>query len=414
MLVKNKNLISDKAKIRSSFPFFFHEKTKDISYLDNASSTQKPNSVIERIRQCYEHEYANVHRGVYALSEDLSTAYEDVRKRTAAFLGQGVSEDEIIFTSGTTHGHNLIAYSWVDKFLKPGDEILLPVSEHHSNIVPWEIIAKKKGLNLVFIPLDSHFRLDLHVCERLMSKRTRFLAFQHVSNVLGTINPAKELIQLAKQKGIVTLIDGAQASPHFSFDVKDLGCDFYTFSAHKVCGPTGVGILYGKREILESMPPFFGGGNMIESVSTSGSSWKQPPHRFEAGTPHIAGVIGLGASLDFIDSLDRKALLELDIKLGERLLSHLEKNKKIRTFVKERNQWVGIVSFYHEDIHGHDLAAILSSQGVCVRAGNHCAQPLLHFLQAPTLTRVSPYIYNTEDEIDKLVLGLEKAETMFS
>ncbi len=395
--------------LRDAFPFLHH--TKPVSYLDSAASSQKPKRVIDRISQYYSFEHSNVHRGIYQLAEQATALFEGVRKRTAQFLGN-VSTKEIIFTSGTTGSINLVAQSWGSEFLQAGDEILLPITEHHSNIVPWQLIAKAKGAKLVFIPLDKHLRVDLAEARKLINKRTKILACAHVSNVLGTIHPVKELIALAKSVGAISVIDGAQALPHFDVNVRDLDCDFYTFSSHKMCGPTGVGVLYGRKEWLEKMPPYQGGGEMIARVSCEGSTWADLPHKFEAGTPNIGGVVGFGEALAFLGSFDRAKAFANDLKLSHNFLSQLRKRENIEVFVDSTEEWVGILSFRHAKIHPHDIATILDSENVCVRAGNHCAQPLMSALNVPSTTRVSPYLYNNEDDLVAFFRGLDKVEKL--
>lgn len=398
-------------KIRSQFPIL--ASPNPISYLDNAASSQKPQRVIDRTSQYYAFEHANVHRGVYKLAEKATAEYEKVRAQAAAFLG-GVDKQEIIFTSGTTQSINLIAQTWGRQFLKEGDEILLTIAEHHSNIVPWQMLAASHGLKIKFIPLDENFRLDLQSAKRLLSKRTKLLAFAHVSNVLGVIHPVKELIKLAKEVGAVTVIDGAQSIPHFDVNVRDLGCDFYAFSSHKMCGPTGVGVLYGRKELLSIMPPYQGGGEMIAKVSVDGFTPNVLPFKFEAGTPNIAGVIGLGEALAFLKSFDRAELLAADLALSKKFLAALSGNKNIKVFLTETRDWVGVLSFHHSKIHPHDIASMLDMENVCVRAGHHCAQPLMTFLNVPATTRVSPYLYNNEDDLNKFLVGMEKAEKLFT
>lgn len=383
------------------------------AYLDNAASSQKPRRVIDRIQRYYEKEHCNVHRGVYKLAEQATSLFEDTRKNVASFIG-GVDPREVIFTSGTTEGINLVANTWGDTHVQAGDEILLSISEHHSNIVPWHILAKKKGATVKFIPLDENLRLDWEEAQKLISRRTKIVALAHVSNVLGIIHPVKKLVELARSVGAVSVIDGAQAVPHFDVSMKDLACDFYAFSSHKMCGPTGMGVLYGRQELLDAMPPYKGGGEMIAKVTIEGASWAELPHKFEAGTPHVAGVIGLGEAIDFLRSFDRKAAFASDLALGKQCFEGLKGRKKIQVFLQDVNDWVGILSFHHTSIHPHDIAHVLDADNVCVRAGHHCAQPLLRSLNVAATTRVSPYIYNNESDLQKFFEGLEKAEKLFA
>ncbi len=398
-------------KIRSQFPIL--ASPNPISYLDNAASSQKPQRVIDRTSRYYAFEHANVHRGVYKLAENATAEYEKVRRQAAAFLG-GVDSQEIIFTSGTTQSINLIAQTWGRCFLKEGDEILLTIAEHHSNIVPWQMIAESCGAKVKFIPLDENFRLDLLAARRLVSKRTKVLAFAHVSNVLGVIHPVKELVNLAKEIGAITVIDGAQSIPHFDVNVRELACDFYAFSSHKMCGPTGVGVLYGRKELLLAMPPYQGGGEMITKVSVEGFVPNVLPFKFEAGTPNIAGVIGLGEALAFLGSFDRQEIFAADLALSKKFLTELTANKNIKVFLTETRDWVGVLSFHHNKIHPHDIASVLDMENVCVRAGHHCAQPLMTFLKLPATTRVSPYLYNNEQDLSKFLIGMEKLEKLFA
>lgn len=395
--------------IRDAFPFL--KQDLPIHYLDNAASSQKPQRVIDRMTRFYSFETSNVHRGIYKLAEQATGFFEGTRKQVARFLGD-VQTKEIIFTSGTTDSINLVAQSWGREFLKEGDEIVLTIAEHHSNIVPWQIIAKEKGAKLLFAPLNADCRLDLPAVKKLITKRTKVLAFAHVSNVLGVIHPVKELIALAKSVGAITVIDGAQSIPHFSVNVKELGCDFYAFSSHKMCGPTGVGVLYGREELLNAMPPYRGGGEMINRVTTEGSTWNLLPHKFEAGTPDIGGVIGLGEAIAFLESIDREQALAEDIALSQAFFHELKKNKDIEVFVHGFEDWIGILSFHHKKIHPHDMAAVLDSENVCVRAGHHCAQPLMNFLKLPATTRISPYLYNNEEDLEKFLVGLRKVEKL--
>jgi len=399
--------------IRSRFPVF-NDKDRPLHYLDSAASSQKPAGVIERIQQCYSQEYANIHRGVYQLSEKATFAYEATRDKLATFLG-GVSRQEVILTTGTTEGINLIARTWGEENLRQGDEILLTIAEHHSNIVPWQILAEKTGAVVRFIPLREDLRLDMDKARSMINEKTRVVAFAHVSNVLGTIHPVRELISLAKSVGAITVIDGAQAVPHFSVNVRELDCDFYSFSGHKMLGPSGVGVLYGKEALLDAMPPFMGGGDMIASVTTKGSTWNELPYKFEAGTPPIVPVTALAPAIDFLETTDLPAALNHDLNLAGQLIDALKDRPGLRLFANgSREDWVGIVTFFHETIHPHDMAAIQDSHHVCVRAGHHCAQPLMNWLGVPATTRVSPYLYNTQEDIDAFLNAYEEAEKLFS
>ncbi|MCB9229415.1 MAG: SufS family cysteine desulfurase [Deltaproteobacteria bacterium] len=398
----------DEGKIKSCFPAL-NIKKDPVHYLDSAATCQKPTCVIQSIVHCYEKQYANVHRGSYRLSEKATSAYEETRNLVARFLG-GVHLHEVIFTSGTTAAINLVARTWGEENLRPGDEILLLISEHHSNIVPWQILAKKTGAVIRFVPLNENMLPDLNILENLFSEKTKLFAFAHVSNVTGMIYPVKAMVQMARKHGILTLIDGAQAVPHLPIDVHDIGCDFYCFSGHKMCGPSGIGILWGKDELLEKMPPFMGGGDMIASVTTEGSTWNKLPYKLEAGTPGIASAIGLGAAIRFLQQIDMQAALEHDQKLGTSLINALRDVPGIYLLTPGADNWVGIVSFFHKSIHPHDMAAFADARSVCIRAGHHCAQPFMNWLKIPAACRVSPYIYNDENDIREFILAFQEAE----
>lgn len=402
--------MSDIRLLRQQFPMFSGPNPP--AYLDSAASSQKPKRVIDRVQKYDSQEHCNVHRGVYKLAEQATSFYEDTREKVASFVGN-VDSREIIFTSGTTESINLVANTWGDTHVQADDEILLTIAEHHSNIVPWHILAKRKGAKVKFIPLDENLRLDMKAAEQLISRKTKVVAFAHVSNVLGVIHPVNKLVELAKSVGAISVIDGAQSVPHFDVDVRKIGCDFYSFSGHKMCGPTGTGVLYGRMELLDAMPPYKGGGEMIAKVTTEGATWAELPQKFEAGTPHIAGVIGLGEAIDFLQSFDRKAAFASDLALGRRCYEGLKANKSVSVFLRDTSDWVGIVSFHHNRIHPHDIAHILDAHSVCVRAGHHCAQPLMSFLNVAATTRVSPYIYNNETDLQKFFTGLAEAERLF-
>ncbi|MFK7823561.1 MAG: aminotransferase class V-fold PLP-dependent enzyme [Oligoflexales bacterium] len=400
----------DAGKVRSQFPIFHHQEK--IHYLDSAATSQKPQTVIDAVNEAYSKLNANVHRGVYRLSEAATSAYEQTRDKIASFLGN-VKREEVIFTSGTTSAINLVARSWGESELQVGDEIVLTVAEHHSNLVPWHQLAKKTGAVIKYIPLKDDLRLNLETAREIINPKTKLVACAHASNVLGIIHPIEEIISLAKKVGAKTLIDGAQAVPHLASNVIDLDCDFYCFSSHKMLGPTGVGVLYGKQKLLNAMPPFLGGGDMIETVSLDGSTFAPLPYKFEAGTPPIAQVIGLGAAVDFLSQIDRKTALEHDRQLGLYALDALKKNPHVTLHTHAGTDWIGTVTFTHKVIHPHDLAAFQDSQGVCIRAGHHCAQPLMSILKSPATTRMSPYIYNDRSDIEAFLSAITKAEEVF-
>ena len=395
--------------LKYDFPIF--SERPELVYLDSAASAQKPRSVIERLTHYYSCEHANVHRGIYELSEQATHAYEEARTRIQSFLNAAHPE-EIIFTRGTTEAINLVAQSFGGQQLQAGDEIILTCAEHHSNIVPWQMIAEKTGAIIRYIPLNSQRRLDLEAARALFNPRTKILSVAHVSNVLGVIHPIETLITWAREQGAAVLIDGAQGVVHLPVDVRSLDCDFYAFSGHKLLGPTGIGVLYGKRSHLESMPPYQGGGDMIETVSLSGSTWADLPNKFEAGTPHIAGAIGLGEAVSYLSGQPRTELLAHERSLGQ-LCLELLKDTAVQPLVPAGDDWVGIVTFLHPDIHPHDLATICAQDHVCIRAGHHCAQPLMQVLGVSATARVSPYIYNTSDDIEAFVKSIKKAESLF-
>ncbi len=395
--------------MKSSFPIF--KSHPDLVYLDSNATSQKPEVVIAAIDRYYRTENANVHRGVYQLSEAATRAFEEARLRIAAYLK--AHSQEIIFTRGTTEAVNLVANSGGAAFLKPGDEIVLTVAEHHSNIVPWQIAAERFGATIRYIPLTADKRLDLKAAQGLITPKTKIVGCAHVSNVLGVIHPIREIIKMAKGVGALTFIDGAQGVPHLKVDVQELGCDFYAFSGHKAFGPTGIGVLYGRRELLNAMPPYQGGGDMIEKVTLSGSTWNELPSKFEAGTPHIEGVIGLGAAIDFLAGLDLPAILEHDRSLGRYLIEQLKEFPRVKVMVPPGDDWVGTVTIAHEAIHPHDLAAVCDQENVCVRAGHHCAQPLMEVLGVTATARVSPGLYNDKADIDRFLKALRNAENLF-
>ncbi|RZA26603.1 MAG: SufS family cysteine desulfurase [Proteobacteria bacterium] len=396
--------------VKALFPIF--SAHPELVYLDSNATSQKPEIVIEAINRYYRTQNANVHRGIYQLSEDATRAFEEARINIANYLN--AETREIIFTRGTTEAVNLVAQCGGAAFLRPGDEILLTVAEHHSNIVPWQIVAERHGAKVKFIPLNSDRRLDLDAARSLINEKTRFVSLGHVSNVLGVIHPIREIIQMARGVGALTMIDGAQGVPHLRIDVKELDCDFYAFSGHKCFGPTGIGVLYGKKALLQVMPPYQGGGDMIERVTLEGSTWNELPSKFEAGTPHMEGVIGLGAAIEFLKSIDLEKILEHDQALGRQLVHAMkEEFPKVKIMVEPGPDWVGTVTFAHESIHPHDLAAVCDGEGIAIRAGHHCAQPLMEVLGVTATARVSPSLYNDADDMNRFIKALRKAEQLF-
>jgi cysteine desulfurase / selenocysteine lyase len=396
-------------KIRSDFPILNRLMNgKKLVYLDNAATSQKPSTVIETLNKYYREYNANTHRGIYLLSEEATFAYEEAHKKVAEFIN--ADSEEIIFTKGATESINLIAYSWARKNLREGDEILLTQMEHHSNLVPWQQIAKEVKARLKFIPITENGELE--PVERHLTGRTKLVAVTHMSNVLGTINPVKEIIKAAHKAGAVVLVDGAQSVPHFKVDVKDLGCDFLAFSGHKMLGPTGIGVLYGKKELLENMQPFLFGGDMIREVRFEDSTWNDLPWKFEAGTPNIAGGIGLGAAIDYLNLIGIDKMQDYEKELTAYALNKMRELDYIKIYGDADNRG-GVISFNLEDIHPHDVAAILDKEGIAIRGGHHCAMPLMKILGIIGCSRVSFYFYNTKEEIDKFIDAIKKARDVF-
>ncbi|MFQ6610222.1 MAG: aminotransferase class V-fold PLP-dependent enzyme [Fidelibacterota bacterium] len=400
-------------KIRESFPIFNQTDQPPLVYLDNAATTQKPIPVLNAVNQFYNQYNANVHRGLYRISERATKAYESVRDKVAEFIG---AEDRrsIIFTKGTTESINLVAYSWARKNLKPGDEILITEMEHHSNLVPWQLAAQSTGATLKFIPLGDSGTLDFSESQKYFGEHTKLVSFTHQSNVLGTINPVKDIIRKAKNAGAKTFIDGAQFVPHSKVNVSDLDCDFYAFSGHKMMAPTGVGVLYGKPDLLNSMDPFLSGGDMILSVSMDKTDWNEIPYKFEAGTPNIAQVIGLGAAIDYINSLGAEHIDNHIRFLTNHAKELLEKIPGLNILGHTKNMdATTAISFYLNDIHPHDIAQILDVNGIAVRAGHHCAQPVADRYNITSSVRASFYLYTTLQDIEKLIHGLFELKKYF-
>lgn len=403
----------DSKLIKIDFPILKREIRSGIPlvYLDSTATAQKPQQVLDALDNYYHFHNANIHRGVHTLAEEATGMYENARKKIADFI-HTKSEKEIIYTRNTTESINLVAYSWGRKNLKDGDLIVLSEMEHHSNLVPWQILASEKNLILDFIPVTEDGLLDLIIYKELLQKRPAIVAFTHMSNVLGTINPVKEMINWAHQAGAIALIDGAQSVPHFSVNVQDLDADFYAFSAHKMCGPTGIGILYGKERLLDSMPPFLGGGDMIKKVQLRSFKPNDLPHKFEAGTPAIAEAIGTGAAVDYLLSVGMDEIALHEHALANYAFEKLSEVENLKIFGKNNNRG-GVISFELGIIHPHDVAQILDHQGIAVRAGHHCAMPLHEKFGIPATTRASFYLYNSFEDIDQLVAGLQVANDMF-
>jgi len=398
--------------VRDDFPILRQQvRGKPLVYLDNAATAQKPQTVIDAVSRFYGCENANIHRGVHHLSERATAAYDEVRERTARFLNAR-SPREVVFTRGTTDSINLVAQSYGRTFLKAGDEILITTMEHHSNIVPWQLVCEQTGAVLRAAPLTSAGELDLDTFQALLNERTRFVAVVHVSNAIGTVNPIKRLISLAHHRNIPVLVDGAQAAPHLPVDVQDLDCDFFAFSGHKLFAPTGVGVLYGRESILERMPPYQGGGGMIASVTLERSTWAPLPAKFEAGTPMIAQVIGLGAALDYVSRLGLNAIAVWERELlayATELVSRVDGIRIIGTAPDKAS----ILSFVLEGVHPHDIGTILDDSGIAIRAGHHCAQPVMQHFGVPATARASFAFYNTREEAGILAESLINVKRMF-
>lgn len=398
----------DVETLRREFPILDQQVNgQPLVYLDNAASMQKPEAVIEAIAHYYRHDHSNVHRGAHALANRATEALEGARERVADFLG-GVAREEVLWTRGTTESINLVANSWGRANLKAGDEILVSLMEHHANIVPWQMVAESTGARIRVLPIAEDGSLQLDALPGLLNERTRLVAITQVSNALGTVNPVAEIIRQAHAAGALTLVDGAQAVNHFSVDVRALGADFYAFSGHKLFGPTGIGVLYGRRELLDAMPPWQGGGEMIERVSFAGTTYAEVPWRFEAGTPHIAGAIGLGAAIHWLQQQDRAAIAAHEGGLLARLDAGLEAIAGVRR-VGTATQRAGIASFVVEGAHPTDVGLLLDQQGVAVRTGHHCAMPLMEHFGIPGTVRASLALYNTEADVERFLRALDKA-----
>ena len=399
--------------VRRDFPILARRvRHKPLVYLDNAATAQKPRSVIAAVSRYYEEENANIHRGVHRLSQEATFAYERARGRIAQFLNAESSE-EIVFVRGTTEGINLVASSFGRARIEAGDEVLITHMEHHSNIVPWQIACRERGATLKVAPIDDSGRLDMDAFEGLLSERTRLVAVAHASNVLGTINPVAEIARLAHDRGAALLVDGAQGAPHLPVDVRALDCDFYLFSGHKLCGPTGVGVLYGKRELLEAMPPWEGGGSMIESVSFEKTTFTGPPTRFEAGTPNIAGAIGLEAAVDYVNDVGPERIDQYEQSLLAYAAEKLTEVEGLRIFGTSDDK-VAVISFELEGVHPHDTGTILDLEGVAIRTGHHCAQPLMSRFGVPAMARASLAFYNTREEVDVLAGALASVRSVLA
>lgn len=404
--------VLDIITIREQFPILEREiNGKPLIYLDNAATAQKPKSVIRAINRYYENENSNIHRGVHTLSQEATSAYENVRKKVRKFIN-AKHDHEVIFTSGTTGGINLVASSFGEKLIRKGDEILITTMEHHSNIVPWQMLCERKDAKLKVVPISKAGEIDIDEFAKLITPKTELISLVHISNSLGTVNPIKEMIRMARAQNIPVMIDGAQAIHHTPVDVQDLDCDFYAFSAHKMYGPTGVGVLYGKEELLNDMSPYQGGGDMIKSVTFEKTIYNDLPHKFEAGTPNIAGGIGIGAAIDFINEIGFEFIVQHEAELVRFAESQLELIKGLR-FIGTAKERAGLVSFVLDGIHPYDTGVILDKLGLALRTGHHCTQPVMNFFGVPGTVRASFAVYNTKDEVVKLVEGIDRVKSMF-
>lgn len=412
MMAAQQAPLFDVTRIREDFPVLQKQvRGNPLVYLDNAATTQKPKAVIQRITDFYTHEYATVRRGVYSMSALATQDYDAVREKVARFLN-AASPSEILFVSGTTEAINLVAAGYGRPMVQAGDEILISAIEHHSNIVPWQQVCLEKGATFKVIPVNDNGELILEDYEALLTERTRLVALTHVSNALGTINPIRQMIAMAHAKGIPVLIDGAQGAPHLGMDVQAYDCDFYAFSGHKIYGPTGIGVLYAKMQHLERMAPYQTGGDMIESVTFEKTTFAKPPHKFEAGTPPIAEVIGLGTALDYVQGIGLETIHAYEDELlayATAQLLHVDGLRIIGTAAEKAS----VISFVFDDIHPHDVGTLLDTHGIAVRAGHHCAQPVMERFNVPATTRVSFSFYNTRDEIDRMIAGLHKVIQVF-
>ncbi len=401
------------AEVRQDFPILHqHVNGKPLVYLDNAATSHKPVSVIRAIQEYYESYNANVHRAIHALGERATSAYEEARVKVARFI-HAPSERNIVWVKNTSEAINLVAYAWGRANVGPGDEILITPMEHHSNLIPWQELARAQGATLRYFDMTSDGEIDRSTLDEVLTERTKIVALTQASNVLGTINPVREITQAAHQRGSIVLVDGAQSAPHMPVDVSEIDCDFFAFSAHKMCGPTGIGVLYGKEEILNAMDPFLFGGEMISTVSYEKAEWHEIPWKFEAGTPNIAGAIGFGAAIDYLEHIGMEAVHAYEQELvtyAYEVLSDLDG----MVIYGPKEERAGLIAFNFAEVHPHDLSTVLDQEGVAIRAGHHCAQPLMRRLDVPATARASFYLYNTKEEIDVLARALVKTKEFFA
>lgn len=404
----------DAARIRADFPILAREVRPGVPlvYLDSTASSQKPAQVIEAVANFYRRSNANIHRGIHTLAEEATAMYEGARQKAAKFIS-APSARQLIFTRNATEAINLVAFSWGRANLNPGDVVILTEMEHHANLVPWQMLAAEKGLQLEFIPVTGDGLLEMDEYRRLLELEPKLVSFAHMSNVLGTINPAVDIIELAHQAGAVTLVDAAQSVPHFGVNVQELGADFLVFSSHKMCGPTGIGVLYGRKDLLESMPPFLGGGDMIKRVQLRSFAPAEIPSKFEAGTPSIAEAVGLGAAVDYLSSIGMDRIAAHETEMTEYALERLEEIPGVKVFGPPAAKKGGVMSFTLDGIHPHDISQILDEYGIAIRAGHHCAMPLHEKFNLPATARASFYLYNIPEEVDRLVEALYKVKMIF-
>ena len=403
------------ARIREDFPILKRQVNgKPLIYFDNAATSQKPEVVIDAVDRYYREYNANIHRGIYKLAEEATLAHEEAREKVANFVNAKRTE-EIVFTRNATEAMNLVAQTWGRAHVTKGDKIVLTIMEHHSNMVPWQLLGEEKGANVEYIKVNQDGTLRQNEIEELIDNQTKIVGVTQASNVLGTVNPVREIGRIAHKNGSVFLVDAAQSVPHMPVDVREMDCDFAAFSGHKMLAPTGIGVLYAKIEHLRAMPPFLVGGEMIKEVHTTGASWKDPPYKFEAGTPNIAGAIGLGAAVDYLRGVGMRHVHDYEKEIADYALDRMSKIGGLVVYgPRDVEHRVGVISFNLGDIHAHDLASILDEEGVAIRSGQQCAQPLMEFLDIPAASRASFYIYNTREEIDVFIAALEKARKLFA
>lgn len=403
------------SKIRDDFPILKRTVNgKPLIYFDNAATSQKPNAVIDSISAFYRNYNANIHRGVYKLAEEATLSYEEAREKASKFISARHRE-EIVFVRNGTEAFNLIAYTWGKANVDKGDKIVLTVTEHHSNIVPWQLLAREKSAQIEYIEIGKDWFLQDDQIKEKIDNKTKIVAVTHASNVLGTVNDVEKIGRAAHEVGALFVLDAAQSVPHMPVNAKALDCDFMAFSGHKMLGPTGIGVLYGKKQFLEDMPPFLGGGEMIREVHVSGASWKDIPYKFEAGTPDVAGAIGLGAAIDYLDRIGMDHVYDHEKEITAYALERMSQIGRLTCYgPRDTSSRIGVISFNLGDIHAHDLASILDEDGIAIRSGHHCAQPLMEFLDVPAMSRASFYIYNTKGEVDVFINALEKARKLFN